>query len=97
MMLTRSFKELVQRHVAIDPAFAEALLREGIGAMLAVDIDTGKTVLRDYIKAANELRGRTRLQIRLRRGSIARRCQLQARCLQPELWYLGLRFFRHTE
>jgi hypothetical protein len=28
MPLTRSFKELVQRHVAADPAFAEALLRE---------------------------------------------------------------------
>jgi DNA-binding phage protein len=51
MPLTRSFKELVQRHVAADPAFAEALLREGIDAMLAGDIDTGKTVLRDYIKA----------------------------------------------
>ena len=30
MALTRSFKELVQRHVAEDPAYAEALLREGI-------------------------------------------------------------------
>jgi DNA-binding phage protein len=51
MPLTRSFKELVQRHVAADPAFADALLREGIDAMLAGDVDTGKAVLRDYIKA----------------------------------------------
>jgi DNA-binding phage protein len=51
MALTRSFKDLVQRHVAEDPAFAEALLREGIDTMLAGDIDTGKAILRDYIKA----------------------------------------------
>ena len=29
----------------------EALLREGIDAMLAGDVDTGKAILRDYIKA----------------------------------------------
>jgi DNA-binding phage protein len=51
MALTRSFKELVQRHVAEDPAYAEALLREGIDTMLTGDVDTGKTILRDYIKA----------------------------------------------
>ena len=51
MPLTRNFKELVQRHVAADPAFAEALLREGIDTMLAGDVDTGKAILRDYIKA----------------------------------------------
>jgi DNA-binding phage protein len=51
MPLTRDFKELVQRHVAEDPAFGEALLREGIDTMLAGDIETGKAILRDYIKA----------------------------------------------
>jgi hypothetical protein len=51
MALTRSFKELVQRNVAADPAFGEALLREGIDTMLTGDIDTGKAILRDYIKA----------------------------------------------
>ena len=51
MALTRSFKELVQQHVAADPAFGEALLREGIDTMLAGDIDAGKAILRDYIKA----------------------------------------------
>jgi DNA-binding phage protein len=51
MTVSRSFKELVQEHVAGDPAFAEALLREGIDTMLRGDIDTGKAVLRDYIKA----------------------------------------------
>jgi DNA-binding phage protein len=51
MALTRSFKELVQRRVASDTAFGEALLREGIDTMLTGDVDTGKAILRDYIKA----------------------------------------------
>ena len=51
MARARSFRELVQHHVGSDPAFAEALLREGIQTMLAGDIETGKTILRDYIKA----------------------------------------------
>ena len=51
MAKTRSFKELVQRQIARDKAFAEALLREGIDTMLAGDVDTGKIILRDYIKA----------------------------------------------
>lgn len=50
MAKTKSFKELVQSHVRGDKKFAEALLREGIDAMLGGDLDTGKTILRDYIK-----------------------------------------------
>jgi hypothetical protein len=51
LALTRDFKELVQKRIAGDPAFGGALLREGIDTMLAGDIDTGKAILRDYIKA----------------------------------------------
>jgi hypothetical protein len=51
MALTRDFKELVQKRIASDPAYGEALLREGINTMLAGDVDTGKAILRDYIKA----------------------------------------------
>jgi DNA-binding phage protein len=51
MAKTRSFKDLVQGKVRTDRKFAEALLREGIDAMLSGDIETGKTILRDYIKA----------------------------------------------
>jgi DNA-binding phage protein len=51
MAKTKSFKELVQSRVKADKKFAEALLREGIDAMLSGDVETGKTVLRDYIKA----------------------------------------------
>lgn len=51
MALTRDFQELVQKRVVSDPAFATALLREGIETMLAGDVETGKAILRDYIKA----------------------------------------------
>ena len=41
----------MQRRVAGDAEFAAALLREGIDTMLTGDVDTGKAILRDYIKA----------------------------------------------
>ena len=51
MALTRSFKDLVQSRVERDPAFGAALLREGVDVMLSGDVDGGKAILRDYIKA----------------------------------------------
>jgi hypothetical protein len=48
---TRSFADLVQSRVSRDPDFATALLREGIDSMLTGDVDTGKAILRDYIKS----------------------------------------------
>ena len=42
MARTKSFKDLVQKHVKGDKKFAEALLREGVDAMLSGDVDTGK-------------------------------------------------------
>jgi hypothetical protein len=51
MALTGSFKELMQKRIESDPSFGEALLREGIDTLRAGDIDTGKAILRDYIKA----------------------------------------------
>ena len=51
MALTREFKETIAARVGRDPAFREALLREGIQALIAGDVATGKSVLRDYINA----------------------------------------------
>ncbi len=51
MARTKGFKDLVRHHVKCDAKFAEALLREGVDAMLSGDVETGKTILRDYIKA----------------------------------------------
>ena len=56
MARTKSFKALVERNVKGDKKFAEALLREGIDAMLGGDLDTGKAIMRDYIKATRRLR-----------------------------------------
>ena len=51
MVVSRSFKTMVEDRLARDPDFREALLRESVEAMLSGDIETGKAVLRDYIKA----------------------------------------------
>ena len=49
--LTRSFNALVERHATANPVFGAALLREGIDTMLSGDVDTGRVILRHYIKA----------------------------------------------
>lgn len=51
MALTRDFKETILARVQRDPKFRNALLKEGIEALLAGDVDAGKAILRDYIKA----------------------------------------------
>ena len=51
MALTRDFKETIQARARRDPAFRQALLQEAVATMLAGDLETGKTVLRDYINA----------------------------------------------
>jgi len=51
MPLTRDFKETVCARIERDPAFREALLEEGVECLLAGDVETSKSVLRDYINA----------------------------------------------
>ena len=51
MVLTRNFKETIQARIKVDPAFREELFREGVECLLAGDMDTGKTLLRDFINA----------------------------------------------
>src|SRR6202162_1930934 len=51
MPLTRDFKETIRARVERDPKFRKELLRECIESMLAGDIATAKTILRDYINA----------------------------------------------
>jgi hypothetical protein len=58
MALTRDFKETIKARAQRDQTFRRELLREGIESMLAGDVETGKTILRDYINATvgfNEL------------------------------------------
>jgi hypothetical protein len=51
MPLTKDFKETIQARARRDSAFREALLKEAIDSLLSGDVETGKTVLRDYINA----------------------------------------------
>jgi DNA-binding phage protein len=51
MALTRDFKATIRARVARDPKFRKELLREGIECLLAGDVATAKTILRDYINA----------------------------------------------
>jgi hypothetical protein len=51
MALTRDFRETVQARAKRDAAFRKALLKQAIDCMLAGDVETGKSVLRDYINA----------------------------------------------
>jgi DNA-binding phage protein len=51
MALTRDFKETILARVERDPRFRKELLREGVELMLAGDLATAKTILRDYINA----------------------------------------------
>jgi DNA-binding phage protein len=56
--LTRDFKETIQARARRDRAFRQELLREAVESFLSGDLETGKTVLRDYIHATvgfNEL------------------------------------------
>jgi hypothetical protein len=62
MPLTRDFKATVQTRTARDPKFRKELLREGVACLLGGDLDTGKSILRDYINATigfEELSGLT--------------------------------------
>jgi DNA-binding phage protein len=51
MALTRDFKETIRARVEHDPKFRKELLREGMESLLAGDVATAKTILRDYINA----------------------------------------------
>ena len=53
-------KDLVQDRIKTDTTFAEALLCEGIDTLLVGDVETGKTILCDYIEAAVSVEGHVR-------------------------------------
>jgi DNA-binding phage protein len=55
MTLTRDFKETVMLRVKKDPTFRSELIVEATNAFLAGDIETGKSLLRDYLNATEAL------------------------------------------
>src|SRR5579863_10318523 len=48
MPMTRSFKDTIQEQL-LDRKFRREFLREAVANMVAGDLDTAKTVLREYI------------------------------------------------
>ncbi len=56
MALTKSFRETVQKRVKNDPAFRTQLLEEALNCFLEGDINTGKSLLRDYLNATESTR-----------------------------------------
>ena len=51
MPLTRSFKEFVKSRIEQDPKVRQALIQEALQTLMEGDVDTAKSVLRDYINA----------------------------------------------
>ena len=51
MPLTHDFKETIRARAQSDPDFRQALLREAVECVINGDLDTGKSVLRDYVNA----------------------------------------------
>ena len=99
MALTRDFKETIKARVQRDPAYRRELLREGIASMLAGDLETGKSVLHDYINASvgfAELAAATRHSPKSLMRMLGPRGNPQARNLFEIVAYLqkteGVRF-----
>jgi len=51
MPLTKDFKETVRARAQKDRRFREALLTEAIDCFLSDEVETGKSLLRDYVHA----------------------------------------------
>ena len=52
MAITREFRATLLERAQKDAEFRKAILKEGIDALLAGDLETGKAMLRDYINMA---------------------------------------------
>ena len=51
MALTREFKQSIKARVAAGPAYGTLLLAEAVELLLSGEMETGKSLLRDYINA----------------------------------------------
>ncbi|MCU1227041.1 MAG: hypothetical protein JWQ42_5134 [Edaphobacter sp.] len=51
MALTRDFRDTIRERAQREPAFRQALLREGLQLINAGDFATGRGILRNYINA----------------------------------------------
>jgi DNA-binding phage protein len=51
MVLTRSFKDHIKAKIESDPELRQALFQEAVQTLIEGDVDTARTVLRDFINA----------------------------------------------
>lgn len=51
MPLTRDFRQTIRARATRNVAFRKALFQEAVQALLQVDIDAGRSAMRDYINA----------------------------------------------
>jgi len=51
MALTRDFRETIRARAQRDTAFRHALLQEAVELLLAGDVETGQSLVRNYINA----------------------------------------------
>ena len=51
MALTRDFRVTVRERLQHDLSFREAFLEEAVDCLLSSDMETGKSLLRDYVNA----------------------------------------------
>jgi DNA-binding phage protein len=52
MAITREFRVTLLERAQKDKKFRQAMLKEGIDALLAGELETGKAILRNYINAS---------------------------------------------
>lgn len=61
MALTRDFKMAVRERLQRDPFFRKALLKEAADSLLVSDVETGKSLLRDYVNVTIDFQERERV------------------------------------
>jgi len=84
MALTRDFKVTVRERLRCDPSFRKALLEEAVDCLPSSEMETGKSLLRDYVDATigfGELGGSTDKSPKSLRRMLGRNGNPQARNL----------------
>ena len=51
MTLTKDFRDTVRDRAQRDPEFRRALLEEAVNSMIAGDVETGRSLMRNYFNA----------------------------------------------
>ena len=55
MLLTKDFRETVRERAQRDPKFRRALLEEAMNSMMAGDVETRRSLMRNYINVDKQM------------------------------------------